>query len=148
VIEAIEKVQNNLRTKEFIADKNTKSPGALARVARALQFPLGPSALRGTSYDTEHLHKRYPVQIIMDKSGNALASALVGGPSKYGKPANGVSYTNGFYFGRNDQLVTGKHALKMLRREKKALDESGDIDIGVIKFGPRHFAQPEQVIAD
>jgi len=132
----------------------------LGRVVRAVELPILPSHLDGTTYDVSKIKRTYPVQLVRKQSfdpvSNRPASTETQLVDASEKPVDlraagrheKIGYGNGFYFGDASTLVTCEHVAREYEESVHSIRRDF-FDISVVDAqGLYRARRAEQVIPD
>jgi len=150
---AVQSVCANIRSKEIHEALRSGERSALDKIIRAMEFPILPQHLAGTSYDIGPRSKKYQTQIAMYlNAGNELTlsdrASIHSAADSRGRPdlltIQEAAYGNGTYWEDPHTLITAAHVVSMLHPEKKQELDNKEIDVGLIRVNKR-FAAHEHV---
>jgi hypothetical protein len=141
---AVKTVGENVRSRNIRDALNGKGPDALVRVIHALEFPILPEHLLGTSYDAEPISEKYQTQIGLYRNiGKELSladrasirSVHSHSSAEFLSPTEGA-YGNGVFWEDRHTLLTAGHVVGLLHPEKPEYDQL-TVDIGLLRVNKR-----------
>jgi|GEM_PF-1929472 len=148
---AIKTVGQNVRSPQVMEALQGKGKDPLSVIMRAVEFPILPKHLSGTSYDVEPLSIRYQTQLALfpDEGvqnrplANRVALRTESGSTQKEDffSVREAGYGNGVYWSDHHLILTAEHVIAMFHPERPELGK-GVIDIGLLRT-PKRFAASE-----
>lgn len=128
LLEAAKQIaQSNLRSPDVLEALQGRGEDPLGRVLRAIEFPILPSHLEGTSYDVKAL-RRYPVQISIEEYPEAYSLiSATNHPEAYKQKG----YGNRIYLNSDSAVVTAAHNLEGMPMRGKGYYQERDLDVDI-----------------
>lgn len=109
--DAIAAVQKNLQSPKVLEALQGKGERPLSKVLEALEIPILPDHLKGTTYDVSDLQKKYPAQIIISGEEYSILPARSSSSIETFRSSKAGNYGNCVFYEDKNKILTAAHVL-------------------------------------